>query len=669
MTDQIGNRHHSAQLSSRLALLLLLCFFSLPAFAAPPTIDISPAFTPHLIRSGWQSLIVTLTNPVDGSAVNGEVQVTLSDPDNGMRMGVYTRPVSLPAGASRTHVAVTIALPHNTPDVTVFLVNGKEGNSEPVTRRTFARVPVDTAKPLLITVSGQPDTLQYLDQEPLGVTTEITTETGTLRIFRKAAQTSGKSSRLPAQPTNTPPPFVVTNLPTPQDLPENATAYDAVSIVYLGPDAVPDAFTDRQVGALRQWVHSGGCLVVGQGQSTDAKIRSDERFRSWIPPYSPSGNAPWLLRAIGMGHLVVLGVDPTTLASPQGLALWRQIASLSVAPISMARIMARADNYGTTLGTATLFAPGTEAPGIAVIGGFLLLYILLLVPVNYLVLKRLKHREWAWVTIPILVLLFSVAAYGFGYATKRKQLLVNTATLIEMGVGSGTTTVAGAVGLFSPTRARYRVAVDTPDSVFSTGYQRYMDDSESDRDIVIVEGDQRGEARNVDIPMWSMRSVTLQTHTLRLGDGIEAHLKLSGDPSAWRQITGTVTNHTGKTLTGVVVSRGEIGQRMGTLLPNQTVTVNIDRAHPDYVPNFGIKANRLYNPNHNKYTDDERRQQLQSALTSAITDSGYSRFIDPTNPHDTMQLTGWLDEPFLPVLVDGKAVKQGFHTNLVLVHL
>ena len=41
-------------------------------------------------------------------------------------------------------------------------------------------------------------------------------------------------------------------------------------------------------------------------------------------------------------------------------------------------------------------------------------YILLIGPINYLVLKRLDRREWAWVTMPVLIVVFAVGAYGFG---------------------------------------------------------------------------------------------------------------------------------------------------------------------------------------------------------------------------------------------------------------
>ena len=48
-------------------------------------------------------------------------------------------------------------------------------------------------------------------------------------------------------------------------------------------------------------------------------------------------------------------------------------------------------------------------------------YILLIGPINYLVLRRLDRREWAWVTMPVLIVVFAVGAYGFGIAAARQR--------------------------------------------------------------------------------------------------------------------------------------------------------------------------------------------------------------------------------------------------------
>ena len=55
------------------------------------------------------------------------------------------------------------------------------------------------------------------------------------------------------------------------------------------------------------------------------------------------------------------------------------------------------------------------------IGGLIMLlfgYILLIGPINYLVLRRLDRRDWAWLTMPVLIVVFAVGAYAFGSALR-----------------------------------------------------------------------------------------------------------------------------------------------------------------------------------------------------------------------------------------------------------
>ena len=90
---------------------------------------------------------------------------------------------------------------------------------------------------------------------------------------------------------------------------------------------------------------------------------------------------------------------------------------------------------GGQLSDAVMRAPALDAPGADVVGLFLLAYVLILVPINYLVLKRLDKKEWAWVTVPALVVVFAVTTYGVGYAAKGNAVFVNRAAVVETTAG------------------------------------------------------------------------------------------------------------------------------------------------------------------------------------------------------------------------------------------
>jgi hypothetical protein len=102
---------------------------------------------------------------------------------------------------------------------------------------------------------------------------------------------------------------------------------------------------------------------------------------------------------------------------------------------------------------------------------FILLYILVVGPLDYLVLKRVfKRLEWTWITFPTVVLLVSVIAYFTAYALKGKDLKVNKIDLVDIDQRSsldaaGRTRSAHAYGttwlaILSPRIQSYTVGIE-----------------------------------------------------------------------------------------------------------------------------------------------------------------------------------------------------------------
>ena len=63
---------------------------------------------------------------------------------------------------------------------------------------------------------------------------------------------------------------------------------------------------------------------------------------------------------------------------------------------------------------------------------FILLYIIVVGPLDYLLLKYVfKRLEWTWITFPMVVFAVSFAAYFTAYAIKGKELRINHVDLID----------------------------------------------------------------------------------------------------------------------------------------------------------------------------------------------------------------------------------------------
>jgi hypothetical protein len=191
---------------------------------------------------------------------------------------------------------------------------------------------------------------------------------------------------------------------------------------------------------------------------------------------------------------------------------------------------------------------------------FILLYIALIGPLDYFLLKKVfKRLEFTWITFPFVVLIVSVAAYFTAYRVKGDDLRINRVELVEFDLHNPQVYGTTWLTLFSPQVQNYTLGVapaapewattptasapsttltvlERPDRAGRTGSavlsQRAYDYAP---DAAGLEG--------VPIPQWSARSFAArwQAPLDPARSPIEADVALSRlDPTL---LAGTITNH------------------------------------------------------------------------------------------------------------------------------
>ncbi|WP_143392820.1 hypothetical protein [Fimbriiglobus ruber] len=92
---------------------------------------------------------------------------------------------------------------------------------------------------------------------------------------------------------------------------------------------------------------------------------------------------------------------------------------------------------------------------------FIVLYTLLIGPVEYLFLKKVLGRlELTWVTFPLIVLTVSATAYFTAYAIKGNDLRINKIDVVDIDVGGGRIYGRTWFTIFSPRIDSYTLAVE-----------------------------------------------------------------------------------------------------------------------------------------------------------------------------------------------------------------
>jgi hypothetical protein len=641
------------KMTRRLTLAAILSVASLAmvssaAQAAPPTITVKPVFGQALIPGAWQPITVTLTNKdATGDAIDGLVRVAVEDPRYGLPqgLGVFTHPVRLASGAGVASVRLNIQVPTNAvPTLRVTLLQGQGESAFGVETRNFDGIPVKPEamlRMLAVTPTGESEMLENLNGSVLGVRSV----NGTLHLaapFRRPDEVKNNNSGMNNQTTykdGTYVPHTVSLIPTvATQLPEQAIGYGAFRVVCFTENPT---LSKTQWQALQSFVQSGGTLIVPTRPSWLTQTESVTSF--------------------GLGRVVIA---PTL---PNSQTDWMTLLQSAAASGSLSHVISRESSYYEGYGSNDLYASvlrgeGMQAIPFGTLALFLGTYLMLVVPVQYLLLKRLDRRELAWITTPLLACGFAVAAYQFGRAGRSTEIFHNVASVVEMAAGSGVTSSVASVGLYSPTRSSYNVAMGLP----QTAALSVLDSSGRSTPLTI---DCASDARVTEfsVAQWAMRPVGFKTTGLTLGNGVATTLMRDGNA-----IRGTITNNTGKTLMDVRINAGDGQQFVGSLSPGTTVHVSfgaqknqVNLVYPDggyldpSIPTqerervlmkraiFGSISTNFFNVSGNEFSTGSEKAALAPIREAVI--------------------TGWNYDELFPITLEGGVSKLRTSVNAIIV--
>lgn len=476
----------------------------------------------------------------------------------------------------------------------------------------------------------------------------------------------------------------------PEDLPDRVEAWASLDrLIWQDVDA--KRLSADQITALRGWLANGGRLVIVGGTNGPAALAG---FPDEILPYRPTAtvdapaeslrsllgsippdaaSVPALGGATGEGRILatvgdrviaaerpygngavaLVGVDPTaSWLGPDKAAsrLWRSLIPGRAGTGDMA------GSDDSQLVNAVASLPSLALPPI---GGLLLLllgYIVLIGPVNYLVLRRLDRRDWAWVTMPLLIVAFAVGAYAFGAALRGNDLLVNEVAIVrgaadtEEGLGSV------YIGIFSPGRGTYQVRVPGGallSAPISTEQVGGPDAGGGQLDL--LQGDP-SRVRDLAVGFGSLRTILAETPLAV--PRLQADLKLEGG-----NLVGSVTNTSARPLEGVAVVLGASAAVIGDLGPGEQKQVNLTVLAND--PNLGLSlSDRIFGQvmfDGGAGGPEVQTAQIRRSVIDQLTfdpNSGPTGQLDADGP----VLLGWQVGDPLPIEIEGQKPRSSGQT-------
>jgi len=600
-----------------LALALAMVFFLPPAdaLASPlrlagwatmptgqPSMQVSAGFDTRYRNGNWVPVHITLRN--NGADFSGALSTSnppgpiVQPPFSTVPVSTYEEPITLPNGIQKQ---VTMYLPIYTlqgvPGITVHLLD-RQGN---ILQSQSAPLHVLGSEDVFVGLLSDQD----IGFDPL------------------------QALQLPVQNGS-----VVIQFLNAQTMPGMAAVLNNFKLIVLD-NFRTSLLTHEQLMALQTWVNQGGALIeVGGSQwrqtlsplpasllpvsvrgtnilpagtrllptgdptaqdigapTSAGTIQvpitvSTATAQSYTRTILSASTTPLLVQAyVGKGSIFYLAFDPTAepiVSWPDVSTLWKGLLFRSRGEQLIPPIFDPDPNVGTAYSLAKLqhllFPLATPSPWVLLL--FFLGYLLILGPARWLIIRRLKRREWSWRIVLSAIVVFSLLNYGTALYQQGASIVSNSLSIIRLSHAGSFAHSTSYVGLYVPfVSADGTVQVHLPDSTLVQPFTDYTLQKEQATITTSADGLQ------VNVSGAEIRTLdALQVEQdLPVQGGIISHLTLAGGT-----LTGTVTNTLPTALSDVYVLMPHSIVGIGNLDPGQTSSIRL--AMPVTSTNVGLSV-------------------------------------------------------------------------------
>ncbi len=469
------------------------------------------------------------------------------------------------------------------------------------------------------------------------------------------------------------------------DLPTRIEAWSALDrLIWQDVDA--STLSADQLTALRGWLALGGRLVIVGGT---AGIGTLGGFPDDLLPYRPTatvdvapaslisllgtppagaGDLPAMAGELthgrvlatsgdrvvaaqatyGSGSVTILGIDPTVGWAAQaatGHSLWPALI-----PTRSEGTVGMSDDSQIVSAVGNL--PSLALPPL---GGLLLLlfgYIALIGPLNYLILRRIDRREWAWITMPVLIVGFAVGAYAFGSALRGSSVIVNEVGIVRGAPDAVEGSAQVYLGIFSPARGTYQVSVPGGALLSSPISGDIFGGAGATLDV--VQGDPPGPSRVRDLAVGFGSLRTIRAESQAVVPKIHAELSLVNGT-----LTGTIRNDSAVKLEKPAIVLGGNVRVLKDLQPGEVAPVSLPiltstafgQSLSDRI--FG----QIFFGQTGSTSETARRDQTRHQVVDQLTydpQFGNSGRLSSDGP----VLLAWGRDPILDVAVEGQSTNR-----------
>ena len=611
----------------RLLIIVATIFiFVLPTAraSAKSTLEVEVDFpiTDKLKYDTASPAVITIKN--NGEDFSGDIVIST---DKNNQTATIAEPIDIASGEEKQlHVELggsaiaqepKVALPQLIKFYADGIENGKKIEASYKLVKTPQLYPDDT--PFIFTLTSNPDRLQALSNQLKKETTE----------------------------------FVQVPL-TKETFPNYANGLALATTIMIDDVAVAD-LTKAQQEALVTWAKQGGAIIIG------TTANSLGALDAYLPLTKGAKQQLALTKELSVpGYLTTIQPNATvssTTAQGETLAAKQVLGKGSVTQVAFAlgdQPYNSNKQYGEWLVTNLVFGYTTTANnqqmvseyyknGSAIFEAFnisasgillvIILYVVVVGPILYVVLKKFDKREYAWVIIPTLAVVVAVALFGFGAKdrlAKPQTQQVASYIINEDSSLSGTYLTS----LLTNRGGKFTFTFDdttTASSIEAANFGTSMQQAYTKAQQVVFK----------DARYWSVQQVQGESFIPKLGKFDTALVVSNG------RVEGTIKNSFPFEMKGVAIGTGIDRIVLGTIKPGETVQVS------EAIPNQFLQSAEVTMDAY-QLTPNAANQDVEETLHQAISEAAVAQIQERQTP----VIIAWTDEPLVGLTYEGKAKQK-----------
>jgi uncharacterized membrane protein YhaH (DUF805 family) len=468
----------------------------------------------------------------------------------------------------------------------------------------------------------------------------------------------------------------------PQRLPADVALLNGLDVIFVHefPAAGLQA---EQLAALMLWTDLGGQLVVGGGPNAEQTVAA---LVDWLPvtvgslrenvpvtglerlagrsdlsnglsglradsvdlrPEARNLDQEGLItvRDQGAGRVFYAAFELNALRAWAGESdLWARVLDGEARLLVGSSFRARSEN----LLRNSLRLPSLQIPSTGIILLLILFYIVIIGPVNFLVLRRLRRIELAWVTTPLLVLVFLVGSFVISLGLRGTQPQTIQLAVVQGFEGSDRSFATAFVGVFSPQRRSYDIRF-APDALVTGS----TFDGFSIQTAPVTSDASSTGMSDLLIDVSSLRTLLVED------SGAQVPPLVSQIERNNNSVSGSLTYQGSAALEAAMIVSGDSFQMLGALAPGATVEIQVDRRANNFPNGLFIEEAELF----------DRQQVLYDLFSYDRFALGGPMFDGMTGLPDVdgVYLLGWANQPALEVGITNAQEPQG--QILYIIHL